>query len=827
MLQSLFRNAHDERSTIALNALATNVMIADAQFNIVYANPAVIDMLTIAEAEIRKDLPNFSARALVGANIDLFHKNPAHQRHMLEHLRAQHVANLKLGQRSFRLTLTPLFDGRQRRVGAVVEWQDRTAELALENHISGSITQVVRAASAGDLSQRIDSRGMPDYLHAVCEGVNTLLDTVQKINAELNHMSAEHEKGDIDVTIDTQKFSGEFRALAQSVNTMVGSHIAVKKLAMGVIQEFGRGNFDAPLQQLPGKKAFINDTIERVRGNLKGLIAEMNTMSVEHDRGDIDVAIHAERFEGEFRSMAQGINDMVASHISVKKKAMACIAEFGRGNFDAPLEQFPGKKAFINDTIERVRGNLQGLIAQMNHMSSEHDHGEIDAVIAADKFDGDFRSMAQGINSMVAGHIAVKKKAMACVAEFGRGNFDAPLEQFPGKKAFINDTIEQVRKHLKALIADTTTLVDAARAGHLDVRADAKVHDGDFRRIVEGINLTLDTIVGPLNETGRVLKAIELGDLTQTTQAKCDGQLRALCDSVDSTVAKLANVVDEINSNAESLASASEEVSATAQSLSQAASEQAAGVEETSASIEQMTASITQNTENAKVTDSIATKAALEANEGGEAVKATVAAMKQIAQKISIIDDIAYQTNLLALNAAIEAARAGEHGKGFAVVAAEVRKLAERSQVAAQEISTVASSSVELAEKAGKLLNEMVPNIKRTSDLVQEITAASEEQSSGVSQINTAVGQLSQTTQQNASSSEELAATAEEMSSQAEQLQQIISFFKLAQHQEADRGQQQPRKSKPVLPPQRRSSLAKTSKLSDEIDIDEQHFTRY
>ena len=241
----------------------------------------------------------------------------------------------------------------------------------------------------------------------------------------------------------------------------------------------------------------------------------------------------------------------------------------------------------------------------------------------------------------------------------------------------------------------------------------------------------------------------------------------------------LTKIMRDVRSVADSLSSASAQVSATAQSLSQASSEQAAGVEETSASIEEMTASISQNTENAKVTDGMATKAAKEAAEGGEAVKATVAAMKQIATKIGIIDDIAYQTNLLALNAAIEAARAGEHGKGFAVVAAEVRRLAERSQVAAQEIGTVATSSVELAEKAGKLLDQMVPNIKKTSDLVQEITAASEEQSSGVGQINSAVTQLSQTTQQNAASSEELAATAEEMSGQAEQLQQLMAFFKV------------------------------------------------
>jgi uncharacterized membrane protein YdfJ with MMPL/SSD domain len=192
-----------------------------------------------------------------------------------------------------------------------------------------------------------------------------------------------------------------------------------------------------------------------------------------------------------------------------------------------------------------------------------------------------------------------------------------------------------------------------------------------------------------------------------------------------------------------------------------------------------MTASITQNTENAKVTDNMATKSSSEAEQGGKAVKDTVEAMKSIAGKIGIIDDIAYQTNLLALNAAIEAARAGEHGKGFAVVAAEVRKLAERSQVAAQEIGELAGSSVKMAEQAGRLLDEMVPSIRKTSDLVQEIAASSQEQSQGVGQINGAMGQLNKATQQNASASEELAATAEEMGGQAAQLQELMEFFKI------------------------------------------------
>ena len=254
----------------------------------------------------------------------------------------------------------------------------------------------------------------------------------------------------------------------------------------------------------------------------------------------------------------------------------------------------------------------------------------------------------------------------------------------------------------------------------------------------------------------------EFGRLTTTMQAM---------------TVKLSHVIGEVRTAADTLANASRQVSSTAHSLSQSSSEQAASVEETTASIEQMTASISQNTENAKLTDRMAAAAATQAQDGGSAVVQTVDAMRCIAEKIGIIDEIAYQTNLLALNAAIEAARAGEHGKGFAVVAAEVRKLAERSQKAAQEISTVAKDSVRLAERAGSLLTEMVPSIKKTSDLVQEIASASQEQTTGVGQINSAMGQLNAATQQNASASEELAATAEEMGGQAAQLQELMQFF--------------------------------------------------
>ncbi len=293
--------------------------------------------------------------------------------------------------------------------------------------------------------------------------------------------------------------------------------------------------------------------------------------------------------------------------------------------------------------------------------------------------------------------------------------------------------------------------------------------------------LVTRSITRPLAGAVQAADRMAAGDLSQDLVVDRKDETGRLLGAMQNMTERLRSILGDVRSSADALSSASEQVSSTSQSLSQAANEQAASVEQTSASVEEMSASIAQNTESAKITDGIAGKAANDAVQGGSAVGDTVLAMKQIADKIGIIDDIAYQTNLLALNAAIEAARAGDHGKGFAVVAAEVRKLAERSQVAAQEIGQVASSSVQLAESAGKLLGEIVPNIQRTSDLVQEITAASQEQSSAAGQINIAMGQMNQITQQNASASEELAATAEEMNAQASQLQELIGYFRFEQ----------------------------------------------
>jgi len=269
------------------------------------------------------------------------------------------------------------------------------------------------------------------------------------------------------------------------------------------------------------------------------------------------------------------------------------------------------------------------------------------------------------------------------------------------------------------------------------------------------------------------------GDLTAEMDVYQKDEIGQLADALRNMIEKLRAIVADVHAAADNVAAGSEELSSTAEQMSQGASEQAAAAEEASSSMEQMASNIRQNADNAQQTEKIAMKSAQDAREGGHAVEETVNAMKTIAEKIAIIEEIARQTDLLALNAAIEAARAGEHGKGFAVVAAAVRRLAERSAEAAGEISKLSSTSVEVAERAGSLLGQIVPDIQKTAQLVQEITAASNEQNTGADQINSAIQQLNQVVQQNASASEEMSSTSEELSSQAQQLQETISFFRI------------------------------------------------
>ncbi|MBF0339134.1 MAG: MCP four helix bundle domain-containing protein [Nitrospirae bacterium] len=436
----------------------------------------------------------------------------------------------------------------------------------------------------------------------------------------------------------------------------------------------------------------------------------------------------------------------------------------------------------------------------------------------ATKHEGEYRKIIDGINSTLDAIIGPLNMAADCIAQISKGDTpDKITADYRGDFNNVKNNLNKLLDVLKALTADTDSLVKNAVDGNLANRADATRHEGGYRKIVEGINATLDAIIGPLNMAAEYIARISKGDIPDKITADYRGDfnnvknnLNKLIDAEHEIVAtaenlsagnltvrvkvrseqdklmqamlaminKLIDVVRDVQQASDQVAAGSQQMSSTAQELSQGSSEQAAAAEEVSSSMEQMAANIRGNSDNAQVTEKIAQKSSSSAKEGARVVIQTVKAMKDISEKIKMIEDIARQTNLLALNAAIEAARAGEHGKGFAVVASEVRELAGRSQTAAAEINNLVTSSVDVSERAGEMLNAMLPDIQKTAELVQEITASSVEQNSGAEQINKAIQQLDQVIQQNAASAEEISSTSEELSAQAQQLQDIMTFFK-------------------------------------------------
>ncbi|MEQ8169661.1 MAG: methyl-accepting chemotaxis protein [Candidatus Eremiobacterota bacterium] len=650
--------------------------------------------------------------------------------------------------------------------------------------------------------------------------LNTCIDAINALVGDANILVKAAVEGRLDTRADASKHGGDYRKIVEGVNETLDAVIGPLNVAAEYVDRISKGNIPPRItDKYNGDFNEIKNNLNTCIDAINALVTDTNILSQAAVEGKLDTRADISKHGGDFRKIVEGVNNTLDAVIGPLNVAAEYVDRISKGDIPPRItDKYNGDFNEIKNNLNTCIDALNGLIAEMNNMSSQHDAGDIDVKIQVEKFHGAYRLMGEGVNNMVFGHIDVKKKSMACVKAFGEGNFEAPLEKFPGKKAFINDTIEQVRHNLKALIADTNMLVLAAIEGKLDIRADVAKHSGDFRKIVEGVNKTLDAVIGPLNVSAEYVDRISKGDMPPIITAEYKGDFNEiknnlnvligalnnitimaeeiatgnlivntrerssqdkLMQALKQMVMKLQEVVINVKTAADNVATGSVQMSASAENISDGASKQAASAEEASSSMEQMASNIKQNADNATQTEKIAIKSAEDAKEGGKAVSETVDAMKEIAGKISIIEEIARQTNMLALNAAIEAARAGEHGKGFAVVAAEVRKLAERSQQAAKEISHLASTSVEVAVQAGQMLGRIVPDIQKTAELVQEISAASTEQNTGAEQINKAIQQLDQIIQQNASMAEEMASTTEELSSQAQQLQNIIEFFKV------------------------------------------------
>ncbi|MBF0591735.1 MAG: methyl-accepting chemotaxis protein [Nitrospirae bacterium] len=530
--------------------------------------------------------------------------------------------------------------------------------------------------------------------------------------------------------------------------------------------------------------------------------------------GDVDVVVDVDTKDevGVLARAFQGVIDNI-------REAAAVAEKISEGELSVVIKP-KSDKDILSLSMVKVTDTLKGLIAQSARLTEAAVNGKLSVRGNVDLFHGGYREIVAGINNTLDAVIGPLKFAANYIDLISKGDIQPKItETYKGEFNDISMSMLKVTDTLKGLIAECARLTEAAVNGKLSVRGNVDLFHGGYREIVAGINNTLDAVIGPLKFAANYIDLISKGDIppkitdaykgefndiknnlnvlieaevliTSLAQELSRGNLELeakersekdkLMQALSQMIARLKDVVSNIQSTADEVASGSLQLSSAAQGLSQGASEQAAAAEEVSSSMEQMSASIKSNADNALHTEKLAAKSAQSARDSGEVVQQTLKAMKDIAEKTTIIEDIARQTNLLALNAAIEAARAGEHGKGFAVVASEVRELAGRSQSAASEINSIVASSVGVSERAGEMLKALVPDIQKTSELVQEISSSSAEQNSGTDQINKAIQQLDQVIQHNAAAAEEMSTTSDELSSQAEHMQDTIGFFKLA-----------------------------------------------
>jgi methyl-accepting chemotaxis protein len=581
----------------------------------------------------------------------------------------------------------------------------------------------IAVKTADDIAEgKLDGALVPqstDETGQLISAMGKMQSVLQQFQAAQNEMAHQQDLGVMDYAIDAKALPGTYGTMAENVNQLVQTNIALTMKTVDIAAGYADGRLDLTMDRLPGQKARISEAMDKVQKSLKDA-AEAATfnMRIRMSLDSLPVCVT--------------VSNAQALLVHATPPAKELLKLFGGPTFDT--------EAFYGNKLSALFKNPQD----------------------SERFD-------QAVRSGETVDLEISGRKLRLLARPVMDVSGTPI----GRITQWIDRTDEIASEMQL-----DDLVNAATRGDFSGRLSLDGKTGFFAAMTTGMNQLMGTSEQGLTDIADLLSAFAEGDLTHRITREYQGLFGKVKESANSTAENLTRVMSEVRGASDALTGAANQVSATAQSLSQAASEQAASVEETSSQIDLMSASISQNSDNAKVTDGMATKASKEATDGGNAVEQTVTAMKQIAAKIGIVDDIAYQTNLLALNAAIEAARAGEHGKGFAVVAAEVRKLAERSQEAAKEISELAGNSVTTAERAGNLLNEIVPTIQKTSELVQEIAAASAEQSESIAQIGGAMGQLSKATQQNASASEELAATSEELSGQAEQLQQSVAFFK-------------------------------------------------
>ena len=700
----------------------------------------------------------------------------------------------------------------------------------------GEGNRILAQVSNGKIDELIAQTYKGDH-EKMKQAVNNVAIVVQSLHKEMARLTDASKEGQLSDRGKPEQFQGAYSEIVRGVNTMLDAILLPIGEGNRILAQVSNGKIDELIAQTyKGDHEKMKQAINNIAIVLQSLQKEMARLTDASKEGQLSDRGKPEQFQGSYAEIVRGVNTMLDAILLPIGEGNRILAQVSNGKIDELIAQtYKGDHEKMKQAINNIAIVLQGLQKEMARLTDASKEGQLSDRGKPEQFQGSYAEIVRGVNTMLDAILLPIGEGNRILAQVSNGKIDELIAQtYKGDHEKMKQAINNIAIVLQSLQKELARLTEASNAGQLSERGKHDQFRGAYAEIVRGVNSVLDAVITPLNFTAGYIERISKGDIppqitdtyhgdfnniknnlnslivamddiTSAAEEIANGNLTIalrerspqdkLMQALSSMVGGLTRIVTDIRTIAGEVASASGSISTASVEVSKGASAQAASAEEASSSMEEMVSNIKQNADNAQQTDKIANKSATDAQESGKSVVEAVTAMREIASKISIIEEIARQTNLLALNAAIEAARAGEHGKGFAVVAAEVRKLAERSQKAAGEINQLSGTTVKVSEKAGEMLGKLVPDIQKTAELVQEITAASKEQDTGAEQINTALQQLEKVIQQNASASEEMASTTEELSSQSDQLVSALAFFRTG-----DEGHTSSARSAPAKP---------------------------
>ena len=625
----------------------------------------------------------------------------------------------------------------------------------------------VIAAPVEDTSRRLASIAdgeIPEKMGGVYAGtfevlarsVNSLIDSVNGMTVEINKLCDEQGAGEIDYAIATDGFQGIFKEICDRVNETVREIVRKVLKILDVTSAYAEGDFSPILEPLPGKQVVANQKLDLLRDNLLSVIADLNMLANAAMEYEFDLRADPGKHAGEYSRIVE----------------------------------------VFNKTLDSIITPLNAMVEDAAMLSVAAVEGRLATRADASKHRGDFQKIIQGVNDTLDAVINPLNVAAGYVDRISKGDIPEKItDDYNGDFNEIKNNLNLAIDAVNALVVDANMLSVAAVEGRLATRADASKHQGDFQKIVQGVNDTLDAVINPLKEAASVLEEVaSKRDLGVNVTGDYKGDHQNLKNSINKTLESLNGAMQQVADATAQVTAAGGQISASAQSLSQGSAEQASSLEEITASVEEITGMSKQNAENADQARQLAQEARGSTEKAdasmvkmGEAINEIKVSSDETSKIIKTIDEIAFQTNLLALNAAVEAARAGEAGKGFAVVAEEVRNLAMRSAEAAKNTSDLIEGSVKntdngvkIADEVATALKEIIESFEKVNNLVAEIAAASREQVQGIQEVNGAMGEMDKVTQSNAAIAEESASASEELASQATQLSDMVKTFKLA-----------------------------------------------